>query len=189
MRLFIAVNLPPAVRAAVYADAAPLRAAAHGIKWVEAPLLHVTLKFLGEQPEGVLEPLRTALTAVAGRHEAFLSETTDFGAFPNFRRPRVVWLGMTGEAPLRALARELDVALTPLGIEVEQRTFQAHLTLGRVKQALSIADTATLARVASGAHSQRAFSVRTVDLMRSELAAGGSRYSVVAAAPLHARGT
>jgi 2'-5' RNA ligase len=189
MRLFIAINPPAAVRDAVYADAAPLRAVTGDVKWVAAPLLHVTLKFLGEQPERLLDPLRGALTAVAARHPAFDVETTDVGAFPNFRSPRVVWLGMTGEQGMRALVADLDTALAPLGIAPERRTFQAHLTLGRVKERLRVADAAMLAKVASGRRPRRAFALRTVDLMRSELTPSGSRYSVLATAPLHARGS
>jgi len=189
MRLFIATNLPATVRDAVYADAAPLRAAVRGVAWVAAPQLHVTLKFLGEHPEGAVDALCAALVAVAARHQSFAAETTDVGAFPNFRRPRVVWLGMTGEAPLRALARDLDAALALLGIEPERRAFQAHLTLGRVKHELTAAGAVALAKAATGTRPRRGFAVQTVDLMQSELAPGGSRYSVVAAAPLQARGT
>jgi len=47
MRLFIAVNLPPAIREAVYTDVAPAREVAGAVKWVSPAALHVTLKFLG----------------------------------------------------------------------------------------------------------------------------------------------
>jgi 2'-5' RNA ligase len=116
-------------------------------------------------------------------------ETTDIGAFPNFRRPRVVWVGMTGERALQSLAGDIDRALTLLGIPAETRPFQAHLTLGRVKSELPPADATNLAAAAKASHGARGFAVQTVDLMRSELGPGGSRYSVMAAVPLHARGT
>jgi 2'-5' RNA ligase len=189
MRLFIAVNVPAPIRDAVHTDAAPLREACGGVKWVAAPLLHVTLKFLGEQGDAVVDPLRATLSAVASRHRPFQVETTQVGAFPNFRRPRVVWLGMTGEAAFRALARDLDDALALLGIAPESRPFQAHLTLGRIKADLRPQDSVALAKAAARPGPRRGFAVHAVDLMRSELGAGGSRYSVVASAPLHTRGT
>ena len=189
MRLFIAVNLLAAVRDAIYADAESLRAATTAIRWVSPAALHVTLKFLGEQDESLVTPLRDALESVASSHAAISASTTDVGVFPNFRRPRVVWVGMTGERALQSLAGDIDRALTPLGIPREARAFQAHLTLGRVKGDLGPAEATALAAAAKSCRVSREVAVRTVDLMQSELGRGGSRYSVLAAVPLHARGT
>ena len=55
MRLFIAGNLPANVRDAIHADAAVLRDAAPAVRWVAAPSLHITLKFLGECDERVID--------------------------------------------------------------------------------------------------------------------------------------
>jgi 2'-5' RNA ligase len=189
MRLFIAGNLPADVRDAVHADAAALREAAPGFKWVAAPSLHITLKFLGERDDGLIDDLRQALGSVAARHAPIDIRLTEAGAFPNFRRPRVVWIGMTGEDALRVLVRDIDQALAPMGIAPEGRPFQAHLTLGRVRQELTPTGAATLAAAARAFRPAGTFTVRTVDLMRSELGPGGSRYSTMAAVPLHARGT
>jgi 2'-5' RNA ligase len=189
MRLFVAINLPATVREAVHADAAPLRAATSGIRWVAESALHVTLKFLGEQDDTLVDALRTSVEAVAARYATLSVETTGIGAFPNFRRPRVVWVGMTGKQALQAIARDIDRTLVPLGIPPESRAFQAHLTLGRVRTELEAREAAALAAVAETVRTSRGFAVRTVDLMRSELGPGGSRYSVIVAAPLHARGS
>jgi len=189
MRLFIAVNFPAAVRDAIYADAEPLRAATTAVRWVSAAALHVTLKFLGEQDESLVTPLRDVLESVVPNHAAISARTTDIGAFPNFRHPRVVWVGMTSERPLQALAADIDQALTPLGIAREARAFQAHLTFGRVKGELGPAQATALAAAAKSYGCSRELAVKTVDLMQSELGPGGSRYSVLAAVPLHARGT
>jgi RNA 2',3'-cyclic 3'-phosphodiesterase len=189
MRLFVAGNLPAAIRDLIHADAAPLRAAVPAVKWVAAPALHITLKFLGECDERQVDTLTAALSGLGERHAPIDIYLTEIGAFPNFRRPRVVWVGMTGENRLRALARDIDQALAPLGFAAETRAFQAHLTLGRVRAEMTPADSAALAAEARTFRPVGAFTVQTVDLMRSELGAGGSRYSVMAAVPLHARGT
>ena len=188
MRLFIAANFPAAVRDAIYADAAPLRAATTGVRWVSPAALHVTLKFLGEQDESVVVRLREALESVVPTHAAISARTTDVGAFPNFRRPRVVWVGMTSERALQSLASDIDTALTPLGIPREARAFRAHLTLGRVKGELGAAEATALAAAAKSCRGSRGLAVQTVDLMKSELGPAGSRYSVLAAVPLHPRG-
>lgn len=188
MRLFVAINLPQATRDAIYQDAAPLRAATNAVKWVAAPLIHATLKFLGEQSDERVPEFQRAISRVAAQHAPLDLRTTGMGAFPNFRRPRVVWVGMTGETPLRALATDIDQALEALGVEREARDFKAHLTLGRVKGEIAAPDAHALANAVELSRTSRAFSVRTVDLMRSELGPGGPRYTVLAAAPLHERG-
>lgn len=188
MRLFVAINVPSAVRDAIFADSAPLRAGASSIKWTAAPSLHVTLKFIGEYDDASVHGVQHAVAEAAGVHAPFDVETTTVGAFPNFRRPRVVWVGMTSEAEFRALASDIDRALVALGIVADARPFQAHLTLGRVRGDLRPAEAKALAAAAAEARTRRAFPVRTVDLMRSELGPGGSRYSVLAAVPLHPRG-
>ena len=188
MRLFIAINIPPVVRDAIYADAAPLRTASTDVRWISSTALHVTLKFLGEQDERIIPEVKGAIESVAVRHAPVSVETTAIGAFPNFRRPRVVWVGMTGERALQALARDIDEALSALGIPRETRAFQPHLTLGRVKGELNAREAAALEKAAGSGRGARSFAVRTVDLMQSELGPGGSRYTVMAAVPLHARG-
>jgi len=189
MRLFVAGNLPPAIRDAIRADAEPLRQAAPAVKWVAASALHITLKFLGERDEQSIGDLTRALEHVGQQHAPMRIRFTEAGAFPNFRRPRVVWVGMTCQDALRALARDIDGALAPMGIAPESRPFQAHLTLGRVRGEMTSSEATALADVARTFRPSGGFALQTVDLMRSELGPGGSRYSVMAAVPLHARGT
>jgi RNA 2',3'-cyclic 3'-phosphodiesterase len=189
IRLFIAINLPADIRSAIYDDTSPLRASVNAVKWVSAPSLHVTVKFLGEQEDRLVGELGHALETVAARHASLRVRTTEFGAFPNFRRPRVVWVGMTGAEALGALAHDVDVAVAGFGVPIETRPFRAHLTIGRVKRELSPIEAAALGAAARARGPAREFSIRTIDLMQSELGPGGSRYSVLAAVPLHARGT
>lgn len=188
MRLFVAINLPPETRDAIYADTAPLRAATTAVKWVAAPLLHVTLKFLGERSDVLLPDLENIIRIVTARQPALELRTTQFGAFPNFGRARVVWVGMTGETELRVLAHDLDQMFEGLGIPRETRVFRAHLTLGRLKGDMGPDESRAVAAAAARPREAHSFAVRTVDLMQSELGSGGPRYSILASAPLHARG-
>src|SRR5216110_996948 len=71
MRLFLAINLEPELRRAIVDATASLRAAAPTLSWVDAPRLHLTLKFLGDQPDTVPVPLEATLDDVAQRHRPF----------------------------------------------------------------------------------------------------------------------
>src|SRR5919108_431638 len=68
VRLFLAINLEPAVRRAVIEATSQLRDAAPTLSWVDESRLHLTLKFLGEQPPDVVTPLAKSLDEVAARH-------------------------------------------------------------------------------------------------------------------------
>ena len=135
MRLFVALEIPSAVRenlAALIdelrkADAASSKSRA---RWVRSENLHVTLKFIGHVDSGKLDAIRTALAEV--RSNALVElRFRGLGFFPNERRPRVLWAGVEGSANLVALAGEIDVRLSKLGISRETRDFSPHLTLAR----------------------------------------------------------
>ena len=91
------------------------------------------LGFHGVPALGVIGALLPDLDA-AGRQASFALRLTTTGCFPNAHRPRVVWVGLGGEAAaLAALVAGLNTALGALGLPPEDKPFRAHLTLGRVK--------------------------------------------------------
>ena len=182
MRLFIAINFPEDVRAAIDTAMAPLRAAEPGVRWVPAERIHLTVKFLGEQPETAVGPLLAALERVGRRFAPIPMELGGLNAFPNLRAPRVVWLGVRADPKLELLHHEVETASAELGYPLEGRAYRAHVTLGRVRD--RVADARRLALVARGiAHESYALA-ETVDLMVSEHADGSPRYRVVGSAAL-----
>ena len=184
MRLFVAIDFPEDVREALWRAAAPLRAGTSGVRWVAADRLHLTLKFLGETDPALAPRLLEALREVAPRHGPFPVTFGGVGAFPNFRRPRVVWIGVAGAEPAAALAADIDRAFVALGIPREERPFTAHLTIGRVKGALRAEEAAALAREGEGVRGRIDAAVERVDLVRSVLSGAGPTYSVVGSATL-----
>ena len=61
MRLFVALEIPFAVRQNLAALLASFRSITKEPRWVRAENLHVTLKFLGEVAESKVDAVRTAL--------------------------------------------------------------------------------------------------------------------------------
>jgi len=171
VRLFLAINLAPDIRDAIADAAAPLREAAPDLRWSDASRLHLTLKFLGEQPESVPAAVSAAMDATARKHFAFDMHVGDaehvVGAFPNFRRPRVVWLGVTNDPRLELLHHDVEVACQALGFELEGRPFRPHLTLARIADRVDAALLRKLERAARKVEFQRDSAVESVDLMRS----------------------
>jgi len=184
MRLFVAINLDDAARAAIGDALKRFPATNPPWRWAQPATWHVTIKFLGETGEAALGPVAAALAGAACRHGAFDLALGEFGAFPNLRAPRVLFFGLaSGEGECAAIAREVDDALRDaIGLEPESRPFHAHVTVARVKERLTAGVRAKLGTVPPISHP--AFSVSTIDLMESRLAPSGATYSVVERFPL-----
>jgi 2'-5' RNA ligase len=132
MRLFVALELGDAVRAAVRELADRLQRTRADARWVRPEGMHLTLKFIGEVPEEKLAPIRQALSTVRSAKPVVM-EFRRLGYFPNERRPRVLWVGIEASENLPELAAQMEAALEPLGVARENRPFAPHLTLGRFK--------------------------------------------------------
>lgn len=186
MRTFIAANFDAPLREQLHAAAAPLREAAPSVAWVASHLLHVTLKFLGEQNADFIAALTSSLESLSGRQMGGSVRLQGYGAFPNFRAARVVWMG--GERPplLQSLATAVDDTCAALGIERESRAFRAHVTLGRVKRPLGRAEARRLEETAGERHEVFSWHVRNIDIMRSDLGRAGPAYTVLHSVPLAA---
>jgi 2'-5' RNA ligase len=184
VRLFLAINFPAAVQHEIATVTAPLRDCAPELGWTAEDRLHLTLKFLGEQAEPRVDALAAALAKAATPHRELVMTVGGIGAFPNFRRARVVWMGVSQEPRLELLHHDIEVAYDALGCELEGRPFRPHLTLARVRDALPVERMRALWREAKKIDYTTEFVVRSVDLMRSDLSSTGSRYTTLVSAPL-----
>ena len=131
MRLFTAIDLPPTVLLKLERLQSALRPDAF-IKWSPLDNLHITTKFIGEWPDSRVNELSELLQSVAQR-ATFDLELKHLGWFPNERSPRVLWVGIQREQPLRDLAQATEECLLKIGIAKEERPFTPHLTLARMK--------------------------------------------------------
>jgi 2'-5' RNA ligase len=171
VRLFLAINLEPTLRRAILDATAPLRAAAPTLSWVDETRLHLTLKFLGEQSETVVSELRQSVDQVAARHRRFTMRLAGVGAFPNFRRARVVWMGIEDEPRLELLHHDIELACESGGFELEGRPFRPHLTLARVKDRTEMQEMRRLSRASKKVDFAEDSVVQSVDIMKSTLGA------------------
>lgn len=134
MRAFIAIELPPAVRAELWKIGRDLAASQADVTWVKEENVHLTLRFLGEITEVQRHVVESLLQTLASRTDPIQLELSHLGAFPSMTAPRVIWVGIgQGEKETGRLAGELEGGLTRLGFAKEDRGFSAHVTLGRVR--------------------------------------------------------
>ena len=189
-RLFIAINLPPELLAALQTAQRQLqrKLASHPLRWSRPEGIHLTLKFLGDTDVARIDAIVEALAAVTGRHAAFELPVGGLGMFPNARRPNVLWAGVADEArKLQKLAGDVDKAMARLGWPREKRAFKGHLTLARVKKYAGSRERRELGeQVLSlrGYEKLGVLPVHTIHLMRSQLHPDGSIYTELRAIPL-----
>jgi RNA 2',3'-cyclic 3'-phosphodiesterase len=129
VRLFFAIELPSGVRETL-GGLRPVDSKEY--RWVDPALLHVTLAFLGQQPEERLDVLEQVGRSAAGASEPGVLRLGQAGSFGPRREPRVLWIGLDGDLPaLLALQARLATALRGAGFELEDRPFSPHITLAR----------------------------------------------------------
>lgn len=98
IRCFIAIPLSDEIKEKAVEIQSRLRKANADVKWVERENLHITLRFLGEIEEAKVEKVKRLMEEVAGRFSPQKLVFKGVGAFPDLRRPRVVWIGGEGDS-------------------------------------------------------------------------------------------
>ncbi len=131
MRLFVALDLPDAVRHALAESIERLRPGSQHARWVRPESMHLTLKFLGHVEAEKLTSIRDALESVHSKSAMDL-RYRGLGFFPSERRPRVIWSGVEASPNLSELVAALETAVEPLSFERESRSFFPHITLARL---------------------------------------------------------
>ena len=184
MRVFIALELPEAIKKAVSGIQNELTASSARVSWLREEALHLTLSFLGEVPDLKLSEIRTGMvTAARGIGPLKLSIKT-IGVFPNEKRPRVVWLGVQlSDDRLIRLQKRVEQAMALVGFPPEKRDFRPHLTIGRVKSSYGSASL-----MAAIDRRRDAFAgeceLAELHLIRSLLRPEGAQYTILQSADL-----
>lgn len=160
-----------------------MRNAAPKASWVRESNLHLSIKFLGDQPDSAPDALAHALGPVAGRHYALDLRFGGLGAFPNLRAPRVVWMGVQHDPRLELVHHDVEESCAANGFALDSRIFRPHITLARVRDGMPLADARALAIAARSVVYKGMHQVSEISLMKSDLGPGGARYTKVASIP------
>lgn len=182
LRLFVAVWPSEEVRRA--AVAAVTRCRDGNLRVVTEEALHLTLRFLGNQPEERVPDLLAALGRAAAASEPLLLELAGPLVLPGAARPRVLAVGVggAGREALVALAGVVERGLAEVGVPGEDRAFTPHLTVGRVREprhGRGLAEKWLRMEV-----EQAQWPVGAIALVQSHLKPDGPRYRTLAAIPL-----
>jgi RNA 2',3'-cyclic 3'-phosphodiesterase len=192
IRAFLAVELSQDVRAHIVQVQQELkqrlsRDASRGVRisWTQPSAIHLTLKFLGDLDEQLVDPLRVAILLIKQFHPAIQVPIERLGVFPHLRQPRVLWVGPSeqwerGEEAQRliALYQAVEESCERCGLTREDRPFSPHLTLGRIKTGeRQVGQALAKSGMMDRPLSLGLMVVGSVVLMKSELRPTGSVYT------------
>lgn len=133
--MFIAIKIPETIKEKIRELQKELRETITGVRWVKPEIIHLTLKFLGEVEERQLEDVCSVIKASIKEIPKFNISLAELGAFPNLRRPRVLWISLkVGREKIIELITKLEQGFAKIGFKPEDRKPSPHLTIGRVKK-------------------------------------------------------
>lgn len=133
MRLFTAIDIPTEIQRRL----STMGRGIQGTRPVPQHQLHLTLKFIGEVPEDLLQPIQEILASLVVA--PFSLSLQGLGCLPSRGHARIVWVGVREGSGLQLLFRAIEDSLAPLGIARDRRQYFPHVTLLRLKNP-SIAD-------------------------------------------------
>jgi 2'-5' RNA ligase len=135
IRSFLAFELPSDIKNIIAGLSVEIRKSVNDVRWVKVDNIHLTVVFMGNIAAEDIEPIGDRVKEVCFRYAPFRVSLSGVGAFPNSRKPRVLWLGLNGDIERMARFRDdLQEQLRPFGIKEETRRFKPHLTLGRFRK-------------------------------------------------------
>jgi 2'-5' RNA ligase len=184
MRLFIAIELPPAVHKYLARVQELLRPELPAVAWTPPDNLHITLKFLGQVPDLDVPAVCAALDSIPAKPSMHL-RASGMLCFPPRRPLRILGVSMAGDVePLIALARDIDQCCGHLGFEPERRRFQPHVTLGRARGTVPGFMRPLMDQLTTDLWPGPQFAIDHFVLMQSTLKKDGAQYAVARRFPL-----
>ena len=159
------------------------------LRRVPAPLLHLTLAFIGNVPAERREGIAAALEEPARRSAAIDLELSGLGAFPASGPPQIAWVrartGGPGD-PLGALAADVRDALAKADVPFDPKPFRPHVTLARARKDVTAADAGRIRRLLAQEVPRLTFRADAISLVESRLSPMGPSYTTLASLPLGA---
>jgi RNA 2',3'-cyclic 3'-phosphodiesterase len=132
-RIFIALKIEPGEKLSGMISMLKTSLSKDLIKWTVPGNIHITLAFLGDTDENQIEPVISMLGEKCSGSGSFDLILRGAGVFRNLKDPRIIWTGVEPSDKLNHLNKSIVNGLKDLNINLEDRAYNPHLTLGRIK--------------------------------------------------------
>ena len=182
-RIFIAIDISDAARRVCAAHIEQLRRQFPKVRvgWERPEKLHITLKFLGDAADGLVDDIVQNVGEVAAESGRFQLRVSGAGVFPGASWPRILWIGVDDLSDATTeLNRRVENVCELLGFVKEQKRFHPHITIGRMREPKPALAKAHIASAIEPVE----FAVDSIVVYESKLLPTGSVYSVIERAAL-----
>lgn len=177
IRCFLAIDLPLDLRKKVTELQRKIQESKPDVKWVEEENLHLSIRFLGEIEEEVVERVKEIAERCAKTFKPFKVSLRSIGVFPSLAYLRVIWVGAEDQE-IKRIHDSIDEELQKIGFAKDKK-FVPHLTIGRVRSARNKGE--LLAKLKDNWSAEIGeFEVKEIKLKQSKLTPKGPIYSDIA---------
>ena len=184
IRTFIAIEIPGNIISKIRELQEGIKVYGLKIRWVRPENIHLTLKFLGDVEAVTIGEIAGTISKTVEGYTPISLNAKGIGVFPGIKRPRVLWVGLTGQLDsLVRLQKTLDENFKLLGFPGEKRSFKGHLTMGRIKAKIDVKKFGD-ALMAFRSFESETFTAGQIVIYKSELKPSGAFYTKLADASL-----
>ena len=179
MRSFIAIKLSDEIKENINKFVYRLKETNADVKWIETDNLHLTLKFLGEIEDKLIEEIKKEVENVIRNFSKFEISLQNTGKFPERGKARVIWIGIKkGDKNITDLISNTENSLVRFGFKKESRNLTPHITIGRVKSHKNLEK---LEKILYDSIDTKfgEMLVENIIFMKSELSAKGPKYTEI----------
>ncbi|HOB11455.1 MAG: RNA 2',3'-cyclic phosphodiesterase [Acetomicrobium sp.] len=183
IRCFVCIELDEPLKDEIWKLIKKLSALAPNLKWAREEALHLTLKFCGNLPKATVEIMiqRLQESIKQSNIEPFILELSGIGGFPTLKRPRVLWLGVSGDLTsllgLQSIVE--DVCSSFREVHRDDKPFSPHLTLARIKRPSDITPS-IVEHLPLVEFPKLLWHVKVLTFMKSDLTPEGAIYTPLA---------
>ncbi len=174
-RLFVALKIPRDIREKIITFRNEAKPDYANYKWEQIEKIHLTLKFIGDVRENLVEDITEEIRFVE-EYNCFDCRLTQFGFFFKNKKPRILWIGLTLNDYADDIVKRLNEELVKFSIPSEKRIFNPHLTLKRMTgdEGKKFIDSFEQYKVP-----EIKFKAGKIVLMKSDLLPSGSKYTEI----------
>lgn len=173
-RLFLALNIPDASLKKLIDLRDKIYGAPNNVKWENKEKLHITVKFLGDVGENILDLILRRLEDI--KFSKISSSFTEFGFFKKNGLLKILFAAVDDSTQIQEFYKIINDECELLGFKWENRKFKPHLTMLRIKNNENINRLIVFNKKKID---NIKFDINSFSILKSELKSGGSEYSIV----------
>lgn len=133
MRFFIALEIPQESRQELETVQRKLDDIIPGVRLTDNNKLHLTLAFVGEQPEQLKEKLAQVIQEATDGISSFKITPAYIDGFPSLHTAHTFWVGVKGDTDkLMVLRERIKDGLSQIGLDTDDRRFVPHVAIAKL---------------------------------------------------------